>query len=402
MRPVALRNLCAVLVPLAAAGCSWTSWTGSIFTEEKIQYKAADTSRVPLEVPPDLSQLPREERFAVPERPQTVTASGLAQQGRGPLAGAAPGTAGAAGAASAAPVLPSTEIAKIERAGSTRWLAVNLPPEKAWPILVEFWPSVGLTLARQDANSGTLETNWAENRAKLPQDIIRATLGKVLDSIYSTGEQDMFRARIERGPDGTSEIFVSHRGMIEVYTSADKTQTKWQPRPADPQLEGEMLVRLQARFDETFRPGAARGGAAPGKGATVAAAAEAAPAMSELVKGNDGRPTAVLVNEPFDRAWRRVGQSLDRVGFTVEDRARDRGIYFVRYLDPDYESKAKDQQGFFAKFLGKERPVDALQYQVKLVAEGQRTRVTVADKDGKPDTTKAADRILTLLEEQLR
>ena len=399
MRPVALRTLCAVLVPLAAAGCSWTSWTGSIFTEEKIQYKAADTSRVPLDVPPDLSQLPREERFAVPERPQAVTASGLAAQGRGPLAGAAPAVGTPA---SAQPVLPGTDIAKIERQGSTRWLAVNLPPEKAWPILVEFWPSVGLTIARQDANSGTLETNWAENRAKLPQDVIRATLGKVLDSIYSTGEQDMYRARLERGPNGTSEIFVSHRGMIEVYTSADQTQTKWQPRPADPQLEGEMLARLQARFDETFNPSTARAGAAPPKGPTVAAAAAVAPALSELVKANDGRPVAVLVNEPFDRAWRRVGQSLDRAGFTVEDRARDRGIYFVRYLDPDYETKAKEQQGFLTKFLGKERPVDALQYQVKVATEGERTRVTVADKDGKPDTSKAADRILTLLEEQLR
>jgi outer membrane protein assembly factor BamC len=402
MRPVALRTVCAVLVPLAAAGCSWTSWTGSIFTEEKIQYKAADTSRVPLDVPPDLSQLPREERFAVPERPQAVTASGLAQQGRGPLAGGAPG---AAASASAAAVLPGTQIAKVERAGNTRWLAVNLPPEKAWPILVEFWPSVGLTIARQDPNSGTLETNWAENRAKLPQDVIRATLGKVLDSIYSTGEQDMYRARLERGPDGTSEIFVSHRGMIEVYTSADQTQTKWQPRPADPQLEGEMLTRLQARFDEAFKPATARGGAAaagPTVAAAAAAAAAAAPALSEVVKGNDGRPVAVMVNEPFDRAWRRVGQSLDRGGFTVEDRARDRGIYFVRYLDPDYEAKAKDQQGFLTKFFGKERPVDAPQYQVKVVAEGERTRITVSDKDGNVDTTKAADRILTLLADQLR
>jgi outer membrane protein assembly factor BamC len=401
MRPVALRTACAVFLPLAAAGCSWTSWTGSIFTEEKIQYQAADSSRAPLDVPPDLSQLPREERYAVPERPQAVTASGLAQQGRGPLAGTVPGASASATAGGQA-VLPGTEIAKVERHGNTRWLAVKLPPEKVWPVLVEFWPSVGLAVARQDAASGTIETTWAENRAKLPQDIIRKTLGKVLDSIYSTGEQDMYRARLERAPDGSSEIFVSHRGMIEVYTSADQTQTKWQPRPADPQLEGEMLARLQARFDELNKPATARGGAKPATAAAATAAAASGPALAELQKANDGRPVAVIVNEPFDRAWRRVGQSLDRVGFTVEDRARDRGIYFVRYLDPDYEAKAKDQQGFFTKFMGKERPVDAPQFQIKLAAEGERTRVTVADKDGKPDTSKASERILSLIEGQLR
>ena len=47
-------------------------------------------------------------------------------------------------------------------------------------------------------NLGIMETDWAENRAKIPQDFIRNTLGKLLDSVYSTGERDRFRTRLER------------------------------------------------------------------------------------------------------------------------------------------------------------------------------------------------------------
>ena len=60
-----------------------------------------------------------------------------------------------------------------------------------------------------------METDWAENRAKIPDDIIRRTLGKFLDSIYSTGERDKFRTRFEISSNnpGYTDIFISHRGM---------------------------------------------------------------------------------------------------------------------------------------------------------------------------------------------
>lgn len=384
MRQFALRALSAALVPALVAGCSWT---GSIFTNEKVQYETTDT-RTPLEVPPDLSQLPRDDRYAVPDRPQPISAAALAR----PAAGGAVAAPGAPQA-----VLPVTVVAKVERQGNQRWLAVNLPPEQVWPVLVEFWPSVGLKVEKQDAATGTLETNWAENRAKLPQDIIRKTLGRVLDSVYSTGEQDMYRARLERSPAGNSEIFLTHRGMVEVYTSSAKDATKWQPRPAAPEMEAEMLARLAQRFESTFNP-------AKPASATVQAAAPAAPAapLATVVRGKDGKAGAVQVDEPFDRAWRRVGLALDRVGFTVEDRARDKGIYFVRYLDPDYEARAKDQQGFLSKIFGKDKPVEAPQFRVLVATEGNGTRVTVTDKSGQPETSPAGERILSLIAEQLR
>jgi len=391
---------------LAAVGAvllSGCSWTGSFFQSDKVAYESAQQARSPLEVPPDLSQLPRDDRFLVPERPQTITASGQPQAGR-------PGTAAVPTAATSA-VVPGGVVAKIERQGNQRWLAVNLPPERVWPVLVEFWPTVGLSVEKSDAATGILETAWAENRAKLPQDIIRRTLGRLLDSVYSTGEMDKYRARVERTPQNTSEIFVSHRGMVEVFTSSAQDQTKWQPRPSDPELEAEILQRLLVKFDASAAqpttataaaPAGATGAPRPPAGAS-ATTAPAAPQLARMVKGSDGRSERLEIDDGFERAWRRVGLALDRGAFTVEDRDRAKGIYFVRYLDPDYEAKAKSEQGFFSRIFTSDKPVPALQYRVVVVGEStNRTVVTVLGANGAPERSPAGDRILALLNDQLR
>jgi outer membrane protein assembly factor BamC len=387
--------LLSALVVLTA-GCTWS---GSLFSD-KIDYQNAKTRSAPLEVPPDLSQLPREERFTVPERPQSFTASGTAAAGR-------PGTpAGSAATSAGGTVAPTGALARLERQGDHRWLVVNMPPEKAWPILLDFWPSVGLAVEKSDPAAGVMETVWAENKAKLDQGIIRQTLGRFLGSVYSTGEQDRYRARLERTEKGMSEIFISHRGMVEVFTSSAQDRTAWQPRPPDPELEAEMLQRLLVRFDSSAAKAAptatAAAGSSPGAAAGTAAAA-AAPDRTYVVKGADGRSERLDIDDPFDRAWRRIGLALDRGGFTVEDRDRAKGIYFVRYLDPDFEAKAKDEQGFFTKLLGKEKPVQAPQYRVQLSSAGDAgTQVRVFNSEGKPERSPAGDRILGLLKDQLR
>lgn len=381
----------AAVVVASLPGCSWT---GSIFTSDKVQYETA-RARQPLEVPPDLSQLPRDERFLVPDRPQTITASGQGQRPGAPVL-----------ATASSPVVPASAVAKLERQGNQRWLAVNLPPEKAWPVLLDFWPSIGLKIEKSDANAGVLETGWAENRAKLPQDIVRRTLGRVLDSIYSTNEQDKYRARLERTAQGTSEIYISHRGMEEVYTSAQQDRTSWQPRPSDPELEAEMLQRLLTRFEDPSRRVAVATASNAGPVSATAAgsaAPSAAPQIARLVKAPDGSNERLEVDEAFDRAWRRVGLALDRGGFTVEDRDRAKGFYFVRYLDPDFEAKARSDRGFFNKIFGREKPIQAPQYRVGVVGlSTTKTNVQVFDAAGNPERSPTGDRILNLLNEQLR
>jgi outer membrane protein assembly factor BamC len=240
-----------------------------------------------------------------------------------------------------------------------------------------------------------METDWAENRAKIPQDIIRGTIGKVFDSIYSTAERDKFRTRLEKGTEpGTVEIYISHRGMYEVYTSEGKSDTRWQPRPADPELEAEMLRRLMVRLGvEESR-------------AKAMVAAEQPQERAKLSRAKDGAG-ALLLEEPFDRAWRRVGLALDRVGFTVEDRDRSQGLYFVRYVDPELDSKRKDDdKGLLSKLMfwkgsAADKPTQA-QYRIHLKTTGESTTVEILTREGGVDRSDVSKRILGLLHEQLK
>jgi len=276
---------------------------------------------------------------------------------------------------------------KIERSGNERWLSSPLTPEKMWPQLRAFWQEMGLGLVVDRPESGVMETDWAENRAKIPNDAIRAVIGKVLESAYSTGERDKFRTRVERTETG-SDVFITMRGMVEVYNTADKAQTTWQPRPADPHVEAEMLGRLLQKL-----------AAKPPRAVTPAAAVAAASAPEPATRARllTDRPTPTLqVDDPFERAWRRVGLALDRSGFTVEDRDRTQGQYFVRYVDPG--QAGMEEPNFFTKlFTGKGDPTGPVRYRVSVKGEGNVSIVTVLDNQGAPEKGEAGQRIVKLL-----
>lgn len=374
--------LCPALLVLG--GCSAL---GINFTDDKVQYEASNT-RANLEVPPDLAPVANENRFEVPSRPGVVSAN--TEMARAQVAGEATQERGS--------IVQRTVVAKLMRDGNERWLRVNADAEPLWTVVTDFWPSVGLTIRRQDAKTGYLETEWAENKAKLPQDIIRGTIGKVLDVVYDTGERDQYRARMERNDDGTCDIYITHKQMVEVLKGKQEDSTIWQPGPSDPQLEAEMLTRLAQKLETEFNPAAKP---EEQKALDALAAVKYVP-VSEVVKAADGTPEAVVISEPFDRAWRRVGVALDRAGFDITDRDRREGLIMVKYLDPDYEKEAKKAQGFFSNMFGKGSAVDPVPYQIRLTPEGNSTRVTVSGADGKADATGVAPRIVNLIGEQTR
>jgi len=240
-----------------------------------------------------------------------------------------------------------------------------------------------------------METDFAESRAKLDAGTVRNFLGKILDSISSTAERDKFRTRLERGTEpGTTEIYISHRGMEEVYINEYKSETRWQPRPPDPDLEAEMLRRLMARF-----------GVQQERAKTeVAQAKPTGAARATLIKGQTGG-SMLSVNDQFDRAWRRIGLALDRVGFTVEDRDRSKGIYFVRYVDPDADNKSTQQKGFLSKlnpFSKTEKSISKEQFRIQIKDADAISEVSVLNKDGVEEKSDTANRILSLLYEQLK
>jgi outer membrane protein assembly factor BamC len=371
----AARTVALTALAFSLAACT------TVFESDKVDYRSAKKA-APLDIPPDLTQLQKDNRYAVPDGKGVATASGFQQQ-RGTQA-ALPV---AAGGAAVGPV--STDTVRIERAGNTRWLVVKESPEQLWPQLQAFWPSVGFTVESENVPAGIMETNWAENRAKIPEDIIRRTIGRVFDSAYSTGERDKFRTRLERRADGSTEIYISHRGAEEVPVGAQRETTTWVGRKSDPELEAEFLGRLMAQLTGVTNAKDVKQATA----AVVNATPDAAHAKLENGK--------VVVDEGFDRAWRRVGLALDRVGFTVEDRDRVQGIYFVRYVDPDKVSK----EGFFSKlFGGEDKNKEAQRYRVLVsaVPSATTTDVSVQTNDGKPETSDTGAKILKLLADELK
>jgi outer membrane protein assembly factor BamC len=353
----------------------------SSMESKKIDYKSDSKQQArPLEVPPDLASPNPSDRYSVPDS-SSATASGTQSQGPRP------------GVAEAVPAVP--QKAYIDRAGSQRWLVVDGSSAQVWPVLKDFWQEMGFIIVSENTETGIMETDWAENRAKIPQGVIRNVIGKVLDQAYTTPERDKFRARIERGQKpGTTEVYVSHRGMFEVYVNdANMRQTGrtvWQPRPSDPELEAEMLKRLQIKFngDQSVQTTQAKGGSAPPEPRAV------------VSKAADGIPVLKLKDD-FDRAWRRVGLSLDRLGFAVQDRDRSSGLYYVKYLNPENDAKKPGLLSRLA-FWESDAPKKAADYRIVVADAKTGTDVKVEGADGKPEKSDAAARILTVLQEDLK
>jgi outer membrane protein assembly factor BamC len=372
--------LMALVVPVLLAGCST-----SILDSKKIEYKSAG-KLPPLEIPPDLTQPTRDDRYTVPDVAPKGTATYSAYAGdRG----------GQTRSTTAQDVLPQVEKMRIERSGTQRWLVVSGVPDKLWPDIKQFWQDLGFIVNVETPEAGVMETDWAENRAKIPQDFIRSTIGKVFDDLYSTAERDKFRTRLEKGSEpGTTEIYISHRGMYEVYTNEGKSDTRWQPRPADPDLEAEMLRRLMVRLG------------ADDERAKTLVAGGAQEERAKLSRAKDGAGTLELL-EPFDRAWRRVGLALDRVGFTVEDRDRSQGLYFVRYVDPEQDGQKKNEEKSFLSKLafwrGSKSDIDkSPQYRIYVKTAGDTSSVQVLTREGGVDNSDTSRKILGLLYEQLK
>jgi len=371
--------LCATLVlPTLLAGCE--TFGGQQSMGKRIDYKTTGTAPA-LEIPPDLNTPRFDDRFS-------TTASGLAAQ--------------QAGRPKQSDLLPANADARIVRAGTERWLIVKSTPEQTWSTVRQFWNELGFVVAVEQPTIGVMETDWAENRAEIPMDPVRRTIGKYIDLFYTTYKRDKFRTRVEVGTEpGTMEIYLSHRGMEQMPTAKMDGSTPvafaWAVLPPNPDLEAEMLARLMQRF------GTPAATATAAVASTAPTAKPTAADKARIEKATDGS-AKLVVDDAFDRAWRRVGLALDRTGFTVVDRDRSTGVYFVRYADPDSDvAKARDQ-GWLAKLMfwkqdEKDRPE---QYRIKVIETAPNSVVTVQDPKGDQDRTANGERILALLREQLR
>ena len=365
---------CALSVTLLGSGCSSLS---NALSGDKIDYRSSGSQSVRLDVPPDLSQLSGQSRFTQVS-PSIVTASSMGQQ--------------APGAASANSQVAPKALGdiRLERQGQTRWLVVNQPPEQVYEKVRAFWSSVGFELVVDEPATGLMETNWNENRAKLSEGGVRGLLGTVLERLYDTGERDQFRTRLERTAQGT-EVYVTHRGLEEVFEGDRKDRTTWRNRPSDPNLEAEILARMMVALGATKEQA--------DKTREEAAKPAAPKAMASALASLNADTTSLTLRGEPELAWRRVGLALDRGGFTVEGRDRASGVYDVRLSVND---PAASKPGFFSRLFGRGAKEETLaRYRVKVQQQGQDTLVAVLNEAGQRADNDTARLIAKRLVEEL-
>lgn len=403
------------------------------FIDNSSDYKGASRGK-PLEVPPDLTALSTDDAYSVPG---STTYSEYSQD-KGVQED------------QSQVLLPEPDSVKYERAGSQRWLVVQAPPEKVWPVVREFWTDLGFAVRVEDPKTGVMETEWVDP-SSLAKDEKGNYLDKFqgwLDKLEGLNKRQKFRTRLDRGEDqSVTEIYMSHRSISDVpddgkvrvrtvygevetgYKNEDFNKNKSQDsRAVAEDIDAELLRRLMVKL-----------GVAEKQSRTIIAN-PSQEKRATVNKSADGIVSLAL-NDQFDRAWRRVGLALDRIGFVVEDRNRSQGLYYVRYSDLDVDSGPADsgkKKGLLdkLKFWGdddekdakkeapapepkkedkgvidklkfwdsgdKDKPATELQYRIKLERAGDGTTVTVVNKDNKLDRTATANRILNMLYEQLK
>lgn len=347
--------------------------------EDSVDYKSVVRAD-PLSIPPDLTQAANDPRYRAPSS-GTTTFSQFQQANQASAKGVSSAQSG---------VLPTRTDMRVMRDGDLRWLVVDMPADKVFSLTADFWVESGFALDVTDPKAGILITNWAENRAKIPESFIREALGKVLDGLWDSGTRDKFRTRIERAPNNRTEIYISHQHMEEKnYSTQGQVDVRWMNGKEDPGLNSAMIARLMVFLGEDVDGARKKMGQAqdPKQAAGKAVLTEA-------------NKTALLVPEPFDRAWRRVGVALDSGNFAVDDRDRAAGDFYVRYVDTDTGLKREDP-GFFSRLFGAKDPTKAPTYRLHLTDQGGKTEVTVFDADGKRDTGPTAQRILGVLADKL-
>ena len=408
LHPTPLR-VATVTLCLMLGGCTVV---GDWFSHGDTDYKGASKRTQPLEVPPDLTQLQKDSRYL----PQggVVTASDLSK-------GGTPG----APAATVAPASPEVALAAagnlhIERSGDLRWLSTQDAPEVVLPKVRDYWLGKGYKLTVDEPKTGILETDWKENRTRVPSDsMVRNFLNSIVDNLSDSGVRDRYRTRLERRADGGTEIYVTHFGATQELTgktdSVHTAEVTWVPTKADPGAEAEqlsqMMLALAGMANTNVAAAAAADGSATNAGKTVPSASTGTAATAgtgangaaraRVVAGQAG--ATLQVDDNFDRSWRRIGLALDHGGFTVEDRDRAQGLYYVRYVDA--KEAARDEPGIFSKFtafFGKSGPSPVGKYRISVKAPGDTATVTILNDQGQPDNSENAKRIVTLLVDELK
>ncbi len=370
----AYKPLALTIVAASLAACS-----SSKEALPELDYQSNNRNVVRLDVPPDLNDPNQGDRYQLPAG-GSVRASDLNR------------TQNTQQAAANSAVLTKVDQVHLERDGSVRWLNVgNKQPAELWPLLKAFWQEQGFVIAREEPAIGLMETEWAENRAKLPQDGIRRLFERVgLGGVYSTGERDKFTIRLERNGQGGTDVFVVHRGMREVYTNKQEDTTMWEPRPNDPNLEAAFLARFMQYLGADEQQIQRELTQQQNRGADLA-----------RIDNN-----TLIVNGAQERNWRRVALALDRIGLAVVAENPQRHAFLVEIAPAEGAAVSNRKPSFFSRLFGGKRAETENQAQPRLVVVAEpaqnATHVRLLNQDGSPYSGRDARQWLERLHTELR
>jgi outer membrane protein assembly factor BamC len=350
--------------------------------------------REALEVPPDLARPASDDLAAVPSSGVAALSDYAVKTPATPAGNVSPiSTTGK-------PAAPASGSVRLERDGAQRWLVVQDSAGPVWVKARDYFLRNKIPLVVDNPQAGLLETDWIDRPVAYT-----GVFSRIIASLSSTGLRDKYRVRIEQGRvSGTAEIYVSHQGVEQVLSgqmaASNVTVVNWQPRPSDPEMEAEMLGKLLVYFGPDNQQATDQAAATQ----TVGQVAATDGKRAQLVKGE-----LILSADDLDAAWRRVGQALDRAGVITEDRDRSAGIFYVRYVDSGQASKRESLFPWFradpsnanaTSDAKNELPTDRFQIRLKTMAAG--TSVNVFDIKGEPDKSTTAEKLLGVLQQQLR
>lgn len=293
----ALKITAGSVIAIALTACSSNK---SILPIKKADYQSENNKIVSLEVPPDLYNPTQSNLYQLPNG-TLANPNALAQARNGQTR-----------------VLNKVENIHFERSANQRWLVIDdKTASEVWPLLRAFWQENGFTIANEEPRAGLMETDWAENRAKLSNQGLRRIFDRIgLGGVYSTGERDKFLVRIEHNSKGGLDIFFIHKGMEEIYTNRTEDTVVWKPRSNDPNLEAAMLARFMQYLgaDET----------------EITQQLEQKSTKKPIEEFAKLEVDSVLVYGRIQRNVNRIGLALDRIGLTVHQYIPERGMFIVR------------------------------------------------------------------------
>ena len=361
--------LCAAAVA-ALSSCAATN------PEPKFSTPGVRNPSDALALPPDLSPVRQSGSYTYTQKGGAVTASGYGSSlGQGQ-----------------AQVLPRVSNMRIEREGNIRWLVITgKSPTEVWPMLQAFWQENGFVVQKQEPEIGYMETQWAENRAAVPQDFLRNLLTNLgLGGVYSSDMRDKFITRVETAGNGETMVTFVHRGMKEEWSDAQKNTTKWVPRDSDPALEAHMLARFMMRLG-----------------------ADEQKIRSELSPRSDGASSASIVGDSVvirgdgARNRHRLRLALERVGLTPLSVDSGAGTFLVQPQSAETaEAYAKKNKSFFGGIFGSSKKAEPKAPQPRLLVriapgpDGDVVRVSA--ENGSPLPPDRAKSILESIWNELR